>query len=106
MELTRPLPLAGGLLLINGCYRKESPFLRCSCSQVSHDPVNDPRTTHMRAILTKLSGSGFQGPESRRAPGSVGEERTQANVKERLVSKYIERMSINELTFILKNKTD
>lgn len=40
------LPLAGGLLLINGYYGKESPFLRCSCSQVSHDPVNDPRTTH------------------------------------------------------------
>lgn len=59
----------------------------------------------MRAILIKLSGSGFQGPESSRVPGSVGEERTQADVKERLVSKYIEHMSINELTFILKNKT-
>lgn len=91
-------------MLINGRYGKESPFLRCSCSQVSHDPANNPRTTHMRAILIKLSGSGFQGPGSRRGrKESVGEERAQANVKGRLALQYIEDMPINE--FILKNKT-
>lgn len=61
---------------------RRAPFLGVAAHKVSHDPANDPRTTHMRAILIKLSGSGFQGPGSRKGrKESMGEERTQANVK-------------------------